>query len=505
MAEITRQVDDTVTFTDDADAVGGERESVVSDSITLTDSVEADLIRAPSAFSVHVIGATGANKAYLYSTDGVSFSVPTSAGTSNRVAMHGNSKGMLLCGGNNPPVTYWDGSEWLDDGWVIATAQTTHATVVGEDDIAFCVRGSYPWNLWRRSAGALGSGVWVDYTSGKPAGTSDVALAAHCGIEDNSCWVSTGHITTSFIAKLVRWKDGSWAESHPSASDFDSAAGYGYPDYGALWHSWYDLSIIEDPDYGGNCVFVSGRRDGKYVVCLRRGNGDWSKIYDPGVSGTLYGIWAGALDNAYAVGTSGKVVHWDGATWSDITNPGYYDELRGIYGNDNGIWVSGANGRLMSYNGSWNVLSSGLPTSTLYEVWLDAPIREVSDTVAFEDSASALIGAYPQVHPTDPTVSQVNVSKTNNIEMDITCNGTIADGWKVWVKIGDDSNYELAFEHNGTPDFQPNWDGSQSALSAISGGYHLKLDYTGSFPWFTTIYVKVSVFDVLDHAGVLVN
>lgn len=490
MADLTRQVDDAVDF---------------------SDSAEAGVFTAPVAHSVHAVGAISTSTSgavYRYSGDGVTFSEPTYAAAFARYAIAGNNEtGLILSSGSSPcPVALWDTDEWVNDTLTDSSFSIQHGIACGSDGRAWNVRYSTSDSnkLLRRSTSA----TWSDVTTGVPTGTFHM-WAAHQGVDADECWITAWHVSTSVCAKLVRYASGSWAEVFVADSEFDDVPFGGYPGIGAYQHHWFDISVIDHPTEDEEVIWVCGKRDTKPVVCRWDGyTGVFTKPYESATSGQLNGIYARADDDVYAVGNSGLVIHWDGDSWDDISPGGAVTQnLQGIYGNAEGIWVCGEGGRIVSYNGEWNILTSGT-SYNLYDIWVFAPnitrYGEASDTIDISDSAQAQIGAYPLVDPTDPEVSAVNVSKSSNIDMDITCNGVIADGWKVWVKIGDD-DYELAFEHNGTPDFQPNWDGSASALTVISKGYHLTLDYTDTFPWFTTVYVKISVYDVLGHAGVLVN
>ena len=75
---------------------------------------------------------------------------------------------------------------------------------------------------------------------------------------------------------------------------------------------------------------------------IEHGPGTWKK--DPFTPpGTLYGVWAAAADEAWAVGKGGIILAWDGKHWKKTASPTTSD-LYAIWGNnDHDIWAVGAN------------------------------------------------------------------------------------------------------------------------------------------------------------------
>lgn len=82
----------------------------------------------------------------------------------------------------------------------------------------------------------------------------------------------------------------------------------------------------------------------------------------------LYAIWAAAPDDAWAVGDGGRVVHWDGETWSNH-DAGHKITLRGLYGRaPDDIFAVGSEGQIIRYDGeAWEQMPSG-SVATLYAV-----------------------------------------------------------------------------------------------------------------------------------------
>lgn len=40
-----------------------------------------------------------------------------------------------------------------------------------------------------------------------------------------------------------------------------------------------------------------------------------------GTTAYLYDLWGSSGDDVYAVGTNGTIIHYNGSTWSEMTNP----------------------------------------------------------------------------------------------------------------------------------------------------------------------------------------
>jgi hypothetical protein len=49
--------------------------------------------------------------------------------------------------------------------------------------------------------------------------------------------------------------------------------------------------------------------------------GTWTSVPTPVASGTLYGAYAAAANDIWAVGTGGVIIHYDGAAWSQVESP----------------------------------------------------------------------------------------------------------------------------------------------------------------------------------------
>jgi ABC-type sugar transport system ATPase subunit len=86
----------------------------------------------------------------------------------------------------------------------------------------------------------------------------------------------------------------------------------------------------------------------------------------------LRAVWGTSSFNIYAVGYSGTILNYNFSSWQKLTSNTVYD-LYGIWGTaTNNIWAVGGNGTLLRYNGTaWtpDAATSTLSTSTYLGVW----------------------------------------------------------------------------------------------------------------------------------------
>ncbi|MDM8528045.1 FG-GAP-like repeat-containing protein [Anaerolineales bacterium HSG24] len=89
-----------------------------------------------------------------------------------------------------------------------------------------------------------------------------------------------------------------------------------------------------------------------------------------GTGSNLQGVWGSSNTDVFAVGDNGKIIHYDGTSWSSMTSlPATY-HLNDVWGTaNNNVFAVGDYGKIRHYNGSnWSTMSSGT-TDNLYGVW----------------------------------------------------------------------------------------------------------------------------------------
>ncbi len=103
------------------------------------------------------------------------------------------------------------------------------------------------------------------------------------------------------------------------------------------------------------------------ITTVTAGTIVWSSI----PMDTLRGIWGTSANDVWAVGYHGKIVHYNGTSWSNVSS-GTTEPLVGVWGaSASNVWaVGGYNGTILHYNGtSWSsVLERGRP-GIFFGVW----------------------------------------------------------------------------------------------------------------------------------------
>ncbi|MFA4946250.1 MAG: VWA domain-containing protein [Candidatus Micrarchaeia archaeon] len=69
-------------------------------------------------------------------------------------------------------------------------------------------------------------------------------------------------------------------------------------------------------------------------------------------SASLYGVSLAASDNAFAVGSSGKIYKWNGAAWAQSTDTGLNTHYAVDYYNPNVAFAAGSTGKVFRWNGA---------------------------------------------------------------------------------------------------------------------------------------------------------
>jgi len=113
----------------------------------------------------------------------------------------------------------------------------------------------------------------------------------------------------------------------------------------------------------------------------------WSPMTG-GPGPTLRGVWGSGSADVFAVG-DGLIAHWDGSAWSVVTPPAPspMPVLFDVWGTGPAdVWVAGEGGTLLWYDGSaWTVVPSGT-TETLRALWGSAS----NDVYAVGDNGTIL-------------------------------------------------------------------------------------------------------------------
>jgi cysteine-rich repeat protein len=97
--------------------------------------------------------------------------------------------------------------------------------------------------------------------------------------------------------------------------------------------------------------------------------GTWCTVTGLPSTGDFFAIHGTAANDAWIVGASGLILHWNGTSWSSVTS-GTTLSLRSVWAVSSSVaWSVGDSGRIVYWNGtSWAIQTSGT-TSNLRAVW----------------------------------------------------------------------------------------------------------------------------------------
>jgi photosystem II stability/assembly factor-like uncharacterized protein len=125
-----------------------------------------------------------------------------------------------------------------------------------------------------------------------------------------------------------------------------------------------------DPNimYAG-CGYSGGTENPVYKST--DGGATWNAAFSgiPGLARSLYSIWGSSSTDVFAVGSFGRIYHYDGEDWN-LMPSGSEDIFRGVWGvNGNNVFAVGFDGRILHYDGNdWSAMASGT-TEHLLDIW----------------------------------------------------------------------------------------------------------------------------------------
>jgi alpha-tubulin suppressor-like RCC1 family protein len=99
----------------------------------------------------------------------------------------------------------------------------------------------------------------------------------------------------------------------------------------------------------------------------------WGTVSSP-TGNELSSVWVANASDAWAVGSGGTAVHFNGTSWSGVLT-GTTDALNGLWGaSSTEAYAVGANGRILRYGGStWDTLPRFTTTTSLEAIWGASP------------------------------------------------------------------------------------------------------------------------------------
>ena len=112
---------------------------------------------------------------------------------------------------------------------------------------------------------------------------------------------------------------------------------------------------------------------GKSGTILRWNGATWAEVAGVPTKAVLNAIWGSGNDDIWSVGKDGVIVRWNGVSWAEIAS-GSREQLKHIWGSarDN-VWAVGEAGVILHWNGNdWNPVASGVEVE-LRGIWGSGP------------------------------------------------------------------------------------------------------------------------------------
>jgi len=217
------------------------------------------------------------------------------------------------------------------------------------------------------------AGIWTEANTGVVAPITDLWGTAW----DDLYGVGKG-------GKIVHFNGGSWAaQPSPTTQHLRGIWGAG-PDHilaagdgGTLLQfsgvGWEEQDVPTSADlrgiWGAGETFVVAV--GEYTIQAWNGT-SWSQM--PGsVFHDLRDVWGSSPTDIWAVGRYGRLVHFDGVTWTMESSP-TGALLLAVWGTSPAdVWVAGENGTLLHYNGDVWTVEELETAETLRDIWGTGP------------------------------------------------------------------------------------------------------------------------------------
>jgi hypothetical protein len=276
----------------------------------------------------------------------------------------------------------------------VAWIETGTATCA---DVTCTGTGEY---VWRK----LASGTVEDLYGVWGASANDAVAVGSNGTivrYDGSSWIRVGSGTTLrlydvwgtagydiFVVgasrTLLHHNGYSWGfMNNPAGGDILGIGGSAWNDVlavgnGAIRYDGSEWSVSLQTGRTLTDIHVHSRTEAFAVdtsgAVLHFDGGMWSQL-DAGIQSRLNGVWAASPDDLYTAGVDGNIYHYDGERWLRMFNT-LYSDLIAVWGSGpNDVYAVGQYFTVMHYDGSsWEmILRDGTWQDYFYDVWGSGP------------------------------------------------------------------------------------------------------------------------------------
>lgn len=218
------------------------------------------------------------------------------------------------------------------------------------------------------------SAQWTDKNSGITNDLNSVFF-----IDSNNGWA------VGRQGKIIRTTDGgnTWLQQNSGTTNdlnkvfmVDAGTGYAVGKSGTCLKyngsSWSALSIGFSQAMHGvyflnaNTGWISG--DWGRIMMTTNGGSSWTtQVNNSQYSNLFYDLHMLSTSEGWAVGTSGRVLKYNGTNWSNVTNPATADLYSVHFSSSSNGFITGKNSTVLYYNGSsWTTHNTALPDNSFH-------------------------------------------------------------------------------------------------------------------------------------------
>jgi len=187
--------------------------------------------------------------------------------------------------------------------------------------------------------------TWQRVTEGESS-----ALLAVSGTRSDDVWVVGGRASTTTGPIVLHYDGAAWSRIETQQTNLDL---------------WWVLPLAD-----GGVLF-----SGSGGTILRYDGSAFQRVTTPGAVGTIFGMWAAAPDDIWAVGDAGTAggVVWhstDGQTFQSVEIPGPLPtRVFKVHGQSSTeVWMSCAGGLTLHWDGTQLVREQSPTTNTLFSI-----------------------------------------------------------------------------------------------------------------------------------------
>ena len=371
---------------------------------------QAGILRAVWGHSPQGVFAAGDGGTILY-FDGAAWQAMASGTDRDLAAVWGSGPSRVFAAGKGGTLLYYDGTRWrrLDSG----TGEDLHAIwgtgggevfAAGSNGVVLRFDGA-AWRPMDSGTDAAVYGLWGNSEANVIAvggggrilnynGSRWYAMKSPTGMLLRAVWGAAGSDVFAAGSGLLLhyngrdWQDESddlrfinclWGTSGAdvfSGGEAPAAGGGFVRRYDGT--GWRDEAIAAEAPIHGiwgdgreSVYAVGGNREIGGVIYRFDGEG-WHEAWrqpEESLNRRLNGLWVASDDEAFAVGDGGRVLRYDGVSWSALDS-GTHDDWRGVWGMDGQIFVVGEAGVVRHYDGTrWETISDKSLKNDLNAVW----------------------------------------------------------------------------------------------------------------------------------------